>query len=171
MKTGSVILNRRLTTQTGEITARTGTKLVSVFLGSVRDGDDPDPERRLHNLGFRQMAMYETSIRISIDHETQREDFDWRLVFSCLGAVDAVEAAVRFANKAIRDEFSRSDPGTPAPYLRQMTVGTIKIGPIAEDGTPHNGRGPSYFGWKHDRGVSLDDHLDALRVQAQQNSS
>jgi hypothetical protein len=171
MKSGSVILNRQMTTQAGKLTAKAGTKLVSVFLGSVRDGDEPDPERRLHKLGFRQMAMYEMTILISIDHvDRDQEDFDWRLIFSCLGHVDAVEAALRFANKAIADEFNRSTPGTPAPYLRQITVGTIQVGPIAEDGTPHNGRGPSYFGWTHDRGVSLEDHIAAMRIQAEQNS-
>ena len=170
MKKGSMILNRSMTTQAGKLTSKTGSRLLSVFLGSVQDGDDPDPESRMHSLGWRQMAVFEASVRISIVHSsTHTEDLDWRLVFSCLGAIDAVEASLRFAYKLIADEIERSEPGTPAPFLNTLTVGTMQIGPIGEDGTPHNGRGPAFFGWKHGD-VSIDDHLETLRDEAERRS-
>lgn len=165
---GAIVVNRKLTTQVGEITAAPGTKLVSVFLGAFKEDEEPDPEGQLHKLGYRQMAMYETCVRICIPAhgEMPLQNLDWRLVYSELGAVDAVEAAVRFAHKMISEELDRGSPGTPAPYLELITVGTMQIGPIAEDGTPHNGRGPSFFGWKHGRGTELNDHLEALRAEA-----
>jgi hypothetical protein len=64
MRKGEIILNRKMATQHGDITADPGHKLVCVFLGSVPDGVDPEPERRMHNLGWRQMAQFETSVRI-----------------------------------------------------------------------------------------------------------
>lgn len=166
MTKGSIVLNRQMTTQLGKLTAQPGTHLVSVFLGAVKDGDDPMPVDRMESLGWRQMAMFECAVRVETD-DTVRE---WRLAFSCLGAVDAVEASVRFANKMVADEFNRAEPNTPAPHLSSLTVGTIKVGPVGADGTPFNGRGPAFFGWKHDRGVSLHDHLEALRAQAKRNS-
>lgn len=171
MKKGSVILNRKMTTQSGEVTAEPGQRLVSVFLGTAKDGDDPHPEDLMHNLGWRQMAMFETSVRVSIDHSDQpREDHEWLLTYSCLGAVDAVEDAVRFANKMIKIEFEKGTIGTPAPYLNSIYVGTVKVGPIGKDGTPFNGRGPAFFGWTHNRGTPLEDHLQALRTQAKLNA-
>ena len=169
---GSVILNREMTTQLGKLKARKGTQLMSVFLGSIKEGEEPCPEERMESMGWRQMAMFECAVLVCIDHEDREtEEFSWRLAFSCLGAIDAVEASVRFADKMIKDEFNRSPPGTPAPYLASLTVGTIKLGPISEDGTPFNGRGPAFFGWKHDRGVSLFDHLEELRIAAQKHST
>lgn len=172
MKKGDVILNRAMSTQLGKITAKKGHRLMSVFLGSVPSDMEPDPEKRLYDLGYRQMAMFETAVRISIDHsEARTEDFEWRLVFSELGAVDAVESAVRFAHKMIADELDRGEPGTPAPYLSSIYVGTIQIGPIAEDGTPHNGRGPAFFGWQlQEGGITLDQHLETLRAEARRHS-
>ncbi len=159
---GTTVLNREMTTQHGMLTAKKGMHLVSVFLGQVRDGDDPAPEKRMESMGWRQMAMYECSIHISTR--------DWRLAFACLGHVNAVEASVRFAKKMLTDEFNSAEPNTPAPYLASLTVGTIKLGPIGEDGTPFNGRGPAFFGWKHDRGISLEAHLEELRTQAERHS-
>lgn len=171
MKPGEMILNRKLTTQKGDITAKPGHRLVSIFLGSVADGTDPEPANRIHNLGWRQMAFFEMSIRICTDREAApREDFEWRFTYSCLGAVDAVEAAVRFANKAVADQLDRDPPGTPAPYIDMIKVGTIKVGPIDEEGTPYNGRGPCFFGWKKNCGVTLDDHLGTLRDAAERHA-
>lgn len=163
---GSIILNREMTTQLGKLTAKKGTQLVSVFLGAVKDGDDPMPNERMESMGWRQMAVFECSIRVVMGDDQR----DWRLAFSCLGVIDAVEAAIRFGNKMVADEFNRAEPNTPAPYLASLTVGTIKLGPIGEDGTPFNGRGPAFFGWKHDRGVTIEAHLDELRAQAQRHS-
>lgn len=164
---GTVVLNREMTTQHGMLTAKKGTKLVSVFLGSVRDGDDPVPDERMESMGWRQMAMFECVVRVLQSDGDERE---WRLAFSCLGAVDAVEAAIRLANKVVADDFSRAEPNTPAPFLASLTVGTITIGPIAEDGTPFNGRGSTFFGWSRGRGVSLEAHLNGLREQAQRHA-
>ena len=168
MKKGSVILNRKMTTQSGEFTSSPGKRLVSVFLGTAKDGEDPEPEKLMHNLGWRQMAMYETAIRISVDGE--EEDLEFLLTYSCLGMVDAVEDAVRFANRMIQDEFTKEKPGTPAPYLSSIYVGTIQGGPISKDGKPFNGRGPAFFGWTHNRGTPLEDHMQALRKQAKQEA-
>ncbi len=166
MAKGSIVINREMTTQLGKVTAEPGTQLVSVFLGAFTEGDDPAPDARMESLGWRQMAMFECSIRVVMGNDQR----DWRLAFSCLGAIDAVEAAIRFANKMVGDEFNRAEPNTPAPYLASITVGTIKLGPIGADGAPFNGRGPSFFGWKHDHDISLEDHLEALRVQAQRHA-
>lgn len=166
-KKGDVILNREMTTQSGRLTAQKGHQLVSVFLGSVPDGQDPDPLRRMHSLGFRQMTMFELSLKIQ-DHAEKRE---WRLVYCCLGAVDAVEAAQRFANKMMTDAFNNAPPESPAPVLLSMAVGTIQVGPIGPDGTPHNGRGPAFFSWAHGHGVSLDDHIQALREEAKRHAN
>lgn len=163
---GSIVLNREMTTQLGRVTARDGTQLVSVFLGAVKNGEDPDPVKRLESLGWRQMAMFECAVRI-VSHVEERE---WRLAFSCLGAVDAVEDSIRFAHKVLRDEFADQEPGDKAPFIAAITVGTIRVGPIGAGGTPFNGRGPAFFGWKYDRGVSLEDHLKDLRAQAQRSA-
>ena len=167
MKKGSVILTPELVTQAGQLVAKKGHKLLAVFLGSVPDGHDPDPEGRLHDLGYRQMTYFEASAKISTA-EGQRE---WRLVFSCLGAVDAVEAAERFAYKCMRDEFDRQGSEDQAPILDSLFVGTIKVGPIDEDGKPYNGRGPAFFGWtRQEDGISLKDHIQALHDEAQRRA-
>lgn len=165
---GSVVLNRELTTQLGKVTAKDGTQLVSVFLGAVKNGEDPEPAKRMESLGWRQMSMFECAVRIITPTDgLEPEEREWRLAYSCLGAVDAVEAAIRFANKMVGDEFAEQDETADAPFISTITVGTIKLGPIGEDGTPFNGRGPAFFGWKYDRDVSLEAHLQELREKAQ----
>lgn len=166
IKKGSVVLSKELATQHGKVDAKDGNSLVCVFLGSVKDGEDPEPARRMHDLGWRQMSFFEAAFRLVTEFPDGRpsSEVEWRIVFSCLGAVDAVEAAVRFAYKLIAD-----DNGTP--YLNSLYVGTMKIGPIDEHGVPFNGRGPAYFGWKKGQGVSLEDHLEALRAEARRKAN
>lgn len=165
IKKGSVVLCKELETQHGKVTAKEGFSLVGVFLGSVKDGDDPEPARRMHDLGWRQMSFFEAAIRLvtKFDDGRPESEVEWRIVFACLGAVDAVEAAVRFANKLIADEGGR-------PYLNSLYVGTMKIGPIDENGVPFNGRGPAYFGWKDGQGINLAEQLEALRAEARRRS-
>lgn len=169
MKKGSIILNRHMTTQSGALTADPGTQLMSVFLGAVKDKVPPNPAERLESMGWRQMAMFECSIRIETDHPERLEPEvrEWRLIYSCLGAVDAVQAAQRCAGKLLLDEFNRGEPNTPAPYLASLYVGTMEVGPIAEDGTPFNGRGPAFFGWKHNQGPTLEEQIGLLQEAAE----
>lgn len=155
-KKGSVVLCNEMNTQHGKVNAKEGHELVAVFLGSVEKGKDPEPARRMHDLGWRQMAFFEAAIRLGDD---AGQEIEWRIVFACLGAVDAVEAAVRFSNKLIVDQNG-------AAHLNSLYVGTMKIGPIDENGVPFNGRGPAYFGWKKEQGVTLEQHLQALREEA-----
>lgn len=167
VKKGSVVLSKMLMTQHGKITAKDGHQLVSVFLGSVKEGDDPEPARRMHDLGWRQMAFFEAAIRLC---SGPMSEVEWRIVYACLGAVDAVEAAVRFANKLIGDAVSEGPEGSPAPFINSLYVGTMKIGPIDENGVPFNGRGPAYFGWKKGQDVTLEEHLQALREEAKRRA-
>jgi hypothetical protein len=164
-KKGSVVLCKEMHTQLGKVTAKDGHELVSVFLGSVPHGEDPEPARRMHDLGWRQMSFFEAAIRLTSDIPDQgiQELNEWRIVYACLGAVDAVEAAARFANKLVAD-------GGGLPHISSLYVGTMKIGPIDENGVPFNGRGPAYFGWKKDQGVTLEQHIQALREEAQRRS-
>lgn len=166
IRKGDVVLNREMTTQSGKVTAGDGFQLVSVFLGTVPQGQDPEPLERLHNLGYRQMTMFEAAIRL----DEGGQEREWRIVYSCLGAVDSVSAAKRFADKLVLDAFNDAEPGTPAPSILSIFVGTMTIGPISADGTPHNGRGPAFFGWTSSSGVSFEKHIQSLQKEAERQS-
>ena len=170
MKKGSVIVNRDITTQVGRLTAETGTQLVSVFLGSVESGEDPEPERRLEDLGWRQMSMFEVTLILAIS-DKEADQIEVHHSYSCLGAVDAVEAAVRFAKRMLVEDFELAQPGEKPAYLHTVVVRTMQVGPIAEDGSPFAGHGSAFFAWRYDRDITLDDHLDALRARAKEHAS
>lgn len=163
---GDVVLNQEMTTQHGKITAEPTFQLVSVFLGTVPHGEDPEPLERLHKLGYRQMTMFEAAIRL----DEGGQERECRIVYSCLGAVDSVSAAKRFADKLVLDTFNDAEPGTPSPSIMSIFVGTMTIGPIGVDGTPFNGRGPAFFGWTKSSGVPFENHLQSLQKEAERQA-
>ena len=87
----------------------------------------------------------------------------WTIFYSDLGAVSAVESALRFSTKVMLDEFNEGDAGDPAPLVTGLAVGVTTVGPIGEDGTPHDGTGPLFFSWNSTSPVKLEEYVDELR--------
>ena len=160
MQKGSIVLNRKMTTQLGDVIAEPGTQLVSVFLGAVKTGEDPEPERRLHDLGFRQMAVYQTEFSLNCCDKQVRGG----LIFSGMDGRDALGSAVRYANNALAAMFAQDDIGAAAPFIQQLTVGLVEVGPIDKDGNAHQGDHLKFFDWCIEDELSLDEYLDQLQT-------
>ncbi len=164
---GTVLLSDTIHSQLGVVRALPGSKAISVFLGTVPDGEDPEPARRMEALGWRQMMMFECCVSITTT------DPEWhagrtnehRVIYACLGAIDAVEAAIRFSKNMLEKEFNLQEPGTAPATIVGLSVSVWQAGPIADDGTPFDGRRPAFFGWVPGT-VSLEDHLTAMRIEA-----
>lgn len=150
MKKGSMVLVPEMDTQLGRLTADEGHELLSVFLGSVPIGEDPDPAGRLYSLGWRQMAMYVVAYEIQDPSLGHRRNGS--LLFSCLGAFEAAEAGVRHALRVAGDN-----------ELAQIRIGLHEIGPIDEDGVEHTSDTPPFFGWSDQMGCSIEDQITRLK--------
>lgn len=153
---GSVVLNQQMVTQLGNVTAAPGTKLVSVFLGAVKKDQDPEPERRLRRLGFRQMEFY----RVESTVECHDRDMEYHLVYSSTDPKSAVEEAIRFVHSRMTDEFSLDEPETAAPIINEIVVSVVEIGCIDKEGNPHRGVQRDFFFWDKSSPLTLNEHLN-----------
>lgn len=127
--------------QLGGIRPRDGHDLVALFLGACRREDTPDAAAYLRQIGFARVHVFEVSLYW--DRHAQR------LCFTADGPREAVTAAVRFAR---RMEAEASSSGR----LLGLSLCLSRLGPIGEDGAPHNGRGQPFARWHADSGVPME---------------
>lgn len=147
---GDVLLTDSIKSHLGHLFADDpDTRLIAVFLGTVSKDDDPDVLGRLEKLGWSRHVVYEVTAqygdgslrwvhRLNYRHNSPRE---------------AALGAVRFARRMLQEEQEVSE----AVELLSITVRTMRLGEIAEDGRPYNGRGPAFVSWGVESEQSLDD--------------
>jgi hypothetical protein len=114
----------------GDIAPKEGHDLVVLFLGACRLEDEPDVPVYLRQLGFQRTHCFE--VTLSWPYSTDRH------VFTAESPQEAVEGAVRLA---LMMETDREEA------LQGLSLCLMRLGPVAPDGKPHNGRGQSFARW------------------------
>lgn len=162
MKPGNIVLTPTIESPIGKLTADDGQELVCLFLGTVAEGQDPHAEKRLYELGWRQATIFEAVIGLRSD---EASDETVRVMFSCLGGLDAIEAAIRFGAAEIRDLVDVF--GTSYVFDRVL-VRLVTIGGIDGDGRPQTSQNKPFFYWQDGKGISLHDYVKKLRNELAQ---
>jgi hypothetical protein len=147
---GDILLCNNVSSHKGTLYADDlDAKLVMVFLGTVADDNDPDVPDRMRRLGWARTVVYEVSLLFGKDDQFWHH----RLNFEADTPKDAALAAIRFAEVMSREE-NKADEGSE---LKSLSICTMTLGKIGDDGVPHNGRGPAFVQWGNEAEESLDD--------------
>lgn len=126
------------------------TRLITVFLGTVAEGDDPDVPHRLEKLGWSRSVVFE--VRVQLEFLDKR----WvhSLNFMERSPKEAALAGIRFAQH-IQPEDTK---------LLSINVRTMRLGPIGANGAPHNGRGPAFMSWGAESGTSIEELIERIKA-------
>lgn len=131
------------------IEPKKGHDLVVLFLGACELGVDPDVPSYLRRIGFQRIHAFEATVHWC-DVETGESQAS-RHVFLADSPREALAAGVRLARRM-------TDPLPEA--LLGLSICLMRLGPVNEDGTPHNGRGQAFVRWSVDSGVALESLLE-----------
>lgn len=148
-KVGDVLLVQELESHKGKLSVEEDARIVTLFLGTVEKGTDPDVPGRLKKLGWDRFVVYEVTAQFG-DGEQR-----WvhRLNYIAASPKSAALDAVRFA-RLLEAEEQKSVSTT---QLLSIIIRTMRLGMIDEKGKPHNGRGPAFVQWGAESGHTLDD--------------
>lgn len=151
---GTVLLCDVVTGHVGQIMADVGSKLAMVFLGTAKEDDEVDPSRMLETLGWTRSVVYEVAVQLSRDgiRETQG------LNFIDASPMKAAFGAVRFAKRMAAQAAEGME-------LEAMTLRSVQLGAINNDGMPKGKRGKDVLGWSRQM-MTFDEFEEKLRERA-----
>lgn len=158
-KVGDVLLTDSIQSHKGHLFADDPeTKLIAVFLGTIQKDLDPDVPGRLEKLGWSRSVVYEGTAQYGDG------DNRWahRLNFQADSPKGAALAAVRFARRMLQEERDAVEERKESVNLLALTVRTMRLGSIDDEGRPHNGRGPAFITWGAESGDTLDDLVQKI---------
>lgn len=158
-KAGDVLLTDSIKAHTGHLFCDDPkAKLIAVFLGTVHEGMDPDVPGRLKKLGWDRSVVYEGTVQYG-DGENR---WAHRLNYQADSPKEAGLAAVRFARRMLQEERDAVEDRKESVNVLALTVRTMRLGVIDDEGRPHNGRGPAFITWGADSGDTLDDLVQKI---------
>jgi hypothetical protein len=140
------------------VRAKEGSDLVLVFLGACELADKPNVPIFLRQLGFARTHAFEVTLYwldAALGEETPCTAT--RHVYLAESPPEALAAACRFARAMNEAETELS--------LAGLSLCLTRLGEIAPNGHPHNGRGQVFARWSLDAGGGLDS-LDELERRA-----
>ena len=152
-RAGDVLLTDSVKSHKGHLFCDDPTsKLIVVFLGTLHEGMDPDVPGRLKKLGWSRSVVYEVTVQLGDG------DNRWahRLNFEANTPKEAGLASVRFARCILDEERGAVEEDKESINVLALTVRTMRLGEIDDEGRPHNGRGPAFITWGVDSGEDLD---------------
>lgn len=158
LKQGEVLLSDKFECHKGVLTALEGQKLVSIFLGTCKEGQIPAVTPFMNTFGWFQTQFWQAEVEILLPYDTVEENrrIIRNTLISCQGKRDAGEAAVRFARKQVMDAKGE---------MLSLAVHVIQLGHVAMDGTPMHKRMGRLLAWDQDCGTPLDAIVAGLDLE------
>lgn len=154
-KVGDVLLTDSIDSHKGHLFADDpDTRLIAVFLGTVAKGDDPDVPGRLEKLGWSRHVVYE----VTAQYGDGGNRWVHRLNYLADSPREAGLAAVRFARRMLDEERKAVEDNKESINVLALTVRTMRLGAIDDEGRPFNGRNAAFITW----GAESKDTLDNL---------